>query len=186
MIGVYAPVQHNPATSSTVTSTISRRSMSTSSYLPSSGRSMSTSTYRPTPGLCRPPHIDQLHVGRCRPPHIDQLQLGLCRPPHIDQLQVKVAAVVISVLLMFCITAAISAFVFHDHHNRKVFVGSVGLVACVAMYGSPLVVVSPNIAATPLGLLQLVLYCKYKKSRDIEQNEEKSKQLQLVTNFHTN
>ncbi|KAK2654087.1 hypothetical protein Ddye_013943 [Dipteronia dyeriana] len=127
-----------------------------------------------------------------------------------------------------------ATFVFHDHHDRKVFVGSVGLVACVAMYGSPLVVMkqvietksvefmpfylsffsfmasslwmaygllghdlflaSPNIVATPLGLLQLVLYCKYRKSGvteepniwDIEQNTEKSKQLQLVTNNDTN
>ncbi|KAK2653788.1 hypothetical protein Ddye_013644 [Dipteronia dyeriana] len=149
--------------------------------------------------------------------------------------KMKSAAVVMPVLLMFCIIAAISAFLFHNHRNRKVFVGSVGLMACVAMYGSPLVVVrqvirtksveympfylsffsfmasslwmaygllghdlfiaAPNIAATPLGLLQLVLYCKYKKSgvtkeepnkRDVEQNDlEKSKQLQLVTNQNT-
>ncbi|KAK0598813.1 hypothetical protein LWI29_038204 [Acer saccharum] len=102
----------------------------------------------------------------------------------------KVVAVVIPVLLLFCGSVVISAFVFHDHHYRKVFVGSVGLVACVAMYGSPLVVMSPNIIATPLGLLQLVLYCKYRKSGvteepnqwDVEQNTEKSKELQLVTN----
>ncbi|KAK3219377.1 hypothetical protein Dsin_013347 [Dipteronia sinensis] len=144
--------------------------------------------------------------------------------------KMKVVAVVIPVLLLFCATVGISAFVFHDHHDRKVFVGSVGLVACVAMYGSPLVVMkqvigtksvefmpfylsffsfmatslwmaygllghdlllaSPNIVATPLGILQLVLYCKYRKSGvteelnkwDIEQNAEKSKKLQLVTN----
>ncbi|KAI9160956.1 hypothetical protein LWI28_013092 [Acer negundo] len=148
--------------------------------------------------------------------------------------QRRVVAVVIPVLLLFCATVVISAFVFHDHHYRKVFVGSVGLVACVAMYGSPLVVMkqvigtksvefmpfylsffsfmasslwmaygllghdlfiaSPNIVATPLGLLQLVLYCKYRKSGvteesnkwDIEQNTEKSKELQLVTNNNTN
>ncbi|KAK1576242.1 hypothetical protein Q3G72_012185 [Acer saccharum] len=142
----------------------------------------------------------------------------------------KVVAVVIPVLLLFCGSVVISAFVFHDHHYRKVFVGSVGLVACVAMYGSPLVVMkqvigtksvefmpfylsffsfmasslwmaygllghdlfiaSPNIIATPLGLLQLVLYYKYRKSGvteepnkwDVEQNTEKSKELQLVTN----
>ena len=49
---------------------------------------------------------------------------------------------------------------------------------------------SPNIVATPLGLVQLVLYCKYRKSGvteesnnwDIEQNTEKSIELQLVTN----
>ncbi|KAK3213051.1 hypothetical protein Dsin_017757 [Dipteronia sinensis] len=55
--------------------------------------------------------------------------------------QIKTTAVVIPVLLMFVITSAISVLVFHNHHNWKEFVGSVGLVACVAMYGSPLVVV---------------------------------------------
>lgn len=56
------------------------------------------------------------------------------------RVQIKVAAMVLPVILVFCITAIISAYVFHDHHHRKVFVGSVGLVASVAMYGSPLVV----------------------------------------------
>ncbi|KAF5731230.1 bidirectional sugar transport SWEET 3 [Tripterygium wilfordii] len=55
--------------------------------------------------------------------------------------QIKVAAIVIVVIIGFCITAVISAFVLHDHHHRKIFVGSVGLVASVAMYGSPLVAV---------------------------------------------
>lgn len=45
------------------------------------------------------------------------------------------------VLLLSCSVVLISTFVFHDHHHRKAFVGSVGLVASVAMYGSPLVVV---------------------------------------------
>lgn len=57
----------------------------------------------------------------------------------------KVATILIPMLLIFIGTVAISAFVFHDHHNRKLIVGSVGLVAAVAMYGSPLVVVvSPS------------------------------------------
>ncbi|KAK4838722.1 hypothetical protein QYF36_015901 [Acer negundo] len=142
--------------------------------------------------------------------------------------KMKVAAMLVPVILLFCTTAIISAFVFHDHHHRKVFVGTIGLVAAVTMYGSPLVVVrkvirtksvkympfylslfsfissllwmiygllshdwfiaSPNIAATPLGLLQLIVYCIYRKKGimeepskwDIEQNEEKSKQLQLA------
>lgn len=55
--------------------------------------------------------------------------------------QMKVAATTIPVITIFCITVAISSFALHDHHQRKVFVGSVGLVASVAMYGSPLVVV---------------------------------------------
>ncbi|KAL5744764.1 hypothetical protein ACOSP7_027632 [Xanthoceras sorbifolium] len=148
--------------------------------------------------------------------------------------KMKIAALLIPVILVFCITVVISAFVFHDHHYRKVFVGTVGLVAAVTMYGSPLVVVrqvirtksvefmpfylslfsfissslwmiygllshdmflaSPNIAAAPLGLLQLIVYCKYRKRGimeepnkwDIEKKEEKSKQLQLVTDNNTN
>ncbi|KAH7557754.1 hypothetical protein JRO89_XS11G0213900 [Xanthoceras sorbifolium] len=154
--------------------------------------------------------------------------LNIMRP------QMKIAALLIPVILVFCITVVISAFVFHDHHYRKVFVGTVGLVAAVTMYGSPLVVVrqvirtksvefmpfylslfsfissslwmiygllshdmflaSPNIAAAPLGLLQLIVYCKYRKRGimeepnkwDIEKKEEKSKQLQLVTDNNTN
>lgn len=56
----------------------------------------------------------------------------------------KVGVSAMLVLLAFGISAAISAFVFHDHHHRKMFIGSVGLVASVAMYGSPLVVVVSN------------------------------------------
>lgn len=56
-------------------------------------------------------------------------------------LQLKVVVTAITVVAVFCITALISASVFHDHHHRKVFVGSVGIVASVAMYCSPLVVV---------------------------------------------
>ncbi|XP_031257079.1 bidirectional sugar transporter SWEET3 [Pistacia vera] len=148
--------------------------------------------------------------------------------------KMKVAATLIPVILVFSITAIISGFLFHDHHHRKVFVGSVALVASVAMYGSPLVVVkqviqtksiefmpfylsffsfiasslwmaygllshdlflaSPNLVGSPLGILQLVLYCKYRKRGiieepnkwDLEQNEEKSKQLQLVINNDAN
>ncbi|KAJ6881561.1 hypothetical protein NC651_028221 [Populus alba x Populus x berolinensis] len=154
--------------------------------------------------------------------------------PVPEERQIKVAITVIPVILVFCITAAISAFALHDHHHRKIFVGSVALVASVAMYGSPLVVVkkvimtqsveympfylsffsflassswmaygllshdlflaSPNLLGSPLGFLQLILYCKYRKTGimeekekwDLEKNEEKSKQLQLVINDSTN
>nr|GME13308.1 bidirectional sugar transporter sweet3 [Ipomoea batatas] len=75
----------------------------------------------------------------------------------------KVALMMIPVVGMVLATMAISTFSFHDHRRRKVFVGSVGLVASVSMYSSPLVVVSPNLVGCPLGLLQLLLYCKYRK-----------------------
>ncbi|ONI25510.1 hypothetical protein PRUPE_2G307700 [Prunus persica] len=66
--------------------------------------------------------------------------------------KMKVAVIMIPVIIVFCITAIIPAFVFHDHHHRTVFVGSVALVPSVAMYAAPLVVVD-------CGILQLVLYC---------------------------
>ncbi|XP_062154259.1 bidirectional sugar transporter SWEET3 isoform X1 [Alnus glutinosa] len=144
--------------------------------------------------------------------------------------KMKVAVSVTTVIIGFCTTAIISALAFHDHHHRKVFVGSVGLVVSVAMYGSPLVVVkqviltksvefmpfylsffsflgsscwmtygilshdlflaAPNLVGSPLGILQLMLYCKYRKRGiieepnkwDTEKNDEKSKHLQLVIN----
>ncbi|KAJ6764833.1 RAG1-ACTIVATING PROTEIN 1 [Salix koriyanagi] len=144
--------------------------------------------------------------------------------------KIMVAITVIPVILVFCITATISASALHDHHHRKIFVGSVALAASVAMYGSPLVAVkkviktksvefmpfylsffsflassiwmaygllshdlflaSPNLVGSPLGIVQLVLYCMYRKTGimeapdkwDLEKNEEKSKKLQLVIN----
>lgn len=50
----------------------------------------------------------------------------------------------IGVILVACVVGVISAFVFDDHGRRKAFVGSIGLVASVAMYASPLVVMVIN------------------------------------------
>lgn len=55
------------------------------------------------------------------------------------KLQKKVAMMTLPVLLLSSSVVLLSAFAFHDHHHRKAFVGSIGLVASVAMYGSPLV-----------------------------------------------
>ncbi|KAI8564974.1 hypothetical protein RHMOL_Rhmol03G0224500 [Rhododendron molle] len=82
------------------------------------------------------------------------------------------------------VAVGVMAFLFHGHHHRKVFVGSVGLIASMAMYGSPLVVMSPNFVGSPSGILQLVLYFMYRKKGiieephkpDIEKNGEKIKQ----------
>ncbi|XP_027339099.1 bidirectional sugar transporter SWEET3-like [Abrus precatorius] len=54
--------------------------------------------------------------------------------------KVKVAMTTVPVLLVFCITAVVSAFAFHDNRQRKLLVGSFGLGVSVAMYASPLVV----------------------------------------------
>ncbi|KAI4324989.1 hypothetical protein MLD38_030426 [Melastoma candidum] len=115
----------------------------------------------------------------------------------------KLVAALVAIVLAFSAIAVVSTFVLHDHHHRKAFVGSIGLVASVAMYGSPLVAMrrvimtksvefmpfylslfsflasslwmaygllghglilaSPNLVGSPLGLLQLLLYCKYRK-----------------------
>lgn len=46
----------------------------------------------------------------------------------------------IPVIIVFCIIAVVSTFVFHDHRQRKLLVGCIGLVVSIAMYASPLVV----------------------------------------------
>ncbi|KAL7003594.1 Bidirectional sugar transporter sweet3, partial [Sarracenia purpurea var. burkii] len=53
----------------------------------------------------------------------------------------KVVMITIPVMVVCCTTTTLSAFAFHDRCHRKVLVGSVGLAASIAMYGSPLVVV---------------------------------------------
>ncbi|XP_049931363.1 bidirectional sugar transporter SWEET3-like isoform X2 [Nymphaea colorata] len=90
-----------------------------------------------------------------------------------------------AVLLVFGATACVSSFKFSNHHHRKMFVGSVGLVASVCMYGSPLVVMAPNLVGSPLGLMQLILYCMYKKNdrKNVQGSKldvEKGAQLQAV------
>jgi solute carrier family 50 (sugar transporter) len=46
---------------------------------------------------------------------------------------------VLPALALFGLTAALSSFAAHTHRARKAFVGSVGLVASVSMYTSPMV-----------------------------------------------
>ncbi|XP_026658741.2 bidirectional sugar transporter SWEET3b isoform X3 [Phoenix dactylifera] len=75
-----------------------------------------------------------------------------------------VSLMVMPVIVLFTTTALVSSFVLQNHHHRKVFVGSIGLVASIFMYGSPLVAMAPNLLGSPIGLLQLVLYGMYRKS----------------------
>ncbi|KAL5221845.1 hypothetical protein ABZP36_026558 [Zizania latifolia] len=115
-----------------------------------------------------------------------------------------VLQMVLPVLAFFGLTAFLSSFLFHTHRMRKVFVGSIGLVASISMYSSPMVaakqvimtksvefmpfylslfsflssalwmvygllgsdlfIASPNFIGCPMGILQLVLYCIYRKS----------------------
>nr|CAB3475736.1 unnamed protein product [Digitaria exilis] len=111
---------------------------------------------------------------------------------------------VLPVLTLFGLTAFFSSFMVHTHRMRKIFVGSVGLVASISMYSSPMVaakqviatksvefmpfylslfsflssslwmiygllgrdlfIASPNFVGVPMGILQLVLYCIYRRS----------------------
>lgn len=67
---------------------------------------------------------------------------------------------IVPVILIFCIAATISACVLHHHNHRKVFVGSVRLIASVAMYSSHLVVMVsslPPIAPTCSWLFNIKL-----------------------------
>ncbi|XP_057950459.1 bidirectional sugar transporter SWEET3b [Malania oleifera] len=144
------------------------------------------------------------------------------------QAKMKVAAMVLPAIFLFCATVIISVYVLHDHRHRKMFVGSLGIAAAIALYAAPLVVVkkvirtksvefmpfhlslasflssclwliygllsrdmfltSPNIVGCPLGILQLLVYWKYRKADvveepnkwDLEKKGDNSKQLQLV------
>jgi solute carrier family 50 protein (sugar transporter) len=60
-------------------------------------------------------------------------------PDGIFDLQRFALQLVLPVLALFALTAALSSFMAHTHHMRKVFVGSVGLVASISMYSSPMV-----------------------------------------------
>ncbi|XP_022567141.2 bidirectional sugar transporter SWEET3 isoform X2 [Brassica napus] len=80
--------------------------------------------------------------------------------------KIKVGVIFVPVIVVFGLTTAISAVVFEDHRHRKSFVGSVGLVASISMYGSPLIVMLPNMVGTPLGILQLIIYFKYKNKKE--------------------
>ncbi|XP_022958511.1 bidirectional sugar transporter SWEET3b-like [Cucurbita moschata] len=124
----------------------------------------------------------------------------------------KVALRLVGVVIVFSCVGMISTFALKSHHLRKLFVGCIGLVASVAMYGSPLVAMkqviktksvefmpfylsffsfsasslwlaygllshdlflaSPNLVGSPLGLLQLVLYCIYRNKGKEEEEEE--------------
>ncbi|KAM7499750.1 hypothetical protein LguiA_024164 [Lonicera macranthoides] len=53
----------------------------------------------------------------------------------------KIGIMMIALVVVCCITVVITGFALEDHSNRKLFVGSIALVASIAMYGSPLVVV---------------------------------------------
>ncbi|OAY70991.1 Bidirectional sugar transporter SWEET3b [Ananas comosus] len=47
----------------------------------------------------------------------------------------------VPVTVLFTMTVFVSSFLLHDHRQRKVFVGSIGLVASISMYSSPLIAV---------------------------------------------
>lgn len=67
------------------------------------------------------------------------------------------------------------------------------LTNCVNLFNICFVLQSPNLVGCPLGLLQLVLYCMYRKKgiveepmkRDPEKNDDKAKQLQAVNDDNT-
>ncbi|CAO2161603.1 unnamed protein product [Urochloa humidicola] len=136
---------------------------------------------------------------------------------------------VLPVLTLFGLTVFFSSFMVHTHRLRKVFVGSVGLVASISMYSSPMVaakqvimtksvefmpfylslfsflssslwmiygllgrdlfIASPNFIGVPMGILQLVLYCIYRRSDGAagklhSTDQEKGLQLQAVVTMH--
>ncbi|KAK9994705.1 hypothetical protein SO802_024408 [Lithocarpus litseifolius] len=71
--------------------------------------------------------------------------------------QKKAAMILTPGIVAICITMVISAFVFHDHHHRKIFIGSVGLLVAATMYGSPLVVMKQVIVTKSVEFMPFYL-----------------------------
>lgn len=63
----------------------------------------------------------------------------ICRPAF--NLQKSVVLMVSLVVPTLCVIVSLSSFVFHTHHMRKQFVGSIGIVTSISMYSAPLVAV---------------------------------------------
>lgn len=53
----------------------------------------------------------------------------------------SVVLMVSLVVATLCVIVSLSSFVFHTHHMRKQFVGSIGIVTSISMYSAPLVAV---------------------------------------------
>lgn len=53
----------------------------------------------------------------------------------------SVVLMVSLVVATLCVIVSLSSFVFHTHHTRKLFVGSIGIVTSISMYSAPLVAV---------------------------------------------
>ena len=61
-------------------------------------------------------------------------------------LQKFVVLMVSLVVAMLCVIVSLSSFIFRTHHQRKLFVGSIGIVTSMSMYCGPLVAVVSTIS----------------------------------------
>ncbi|PNT71610.1 hypothetical protein BRADI_2g32230v3 [Brachypodium distachyon] len=91
-----------------------------------------------------------------------------------------VMAMVSSIVIIFGMAVFFSSFSIHTHQMRKVFVGSIGLVASILMYGSPLVAVAPSCIGCLMGILQLVVYCMYNKCKESPKTNPDIEQADVV------
>ncbi|KAL0925120.1 hypothetical protein M5K25_003429 [Dendrobium thyrsiflorum] len=58
----------------------------------------------------------------------------------------KILIQLLTIIIVFLITAFVSKFKMHDHETRRRFVGSIGTAASIAMYASPLAALKQVIA----------------------------------------
>ncbi|XP_057818176.2 bidirectional sugar transporter SWEET3b [Cryptomeria japonica] len=54
--------------------------------------------------------------------------------------KLKVVRMVAAAVVLFTVMAMVSTFALHEHKTRKFFVGIVGILTSIALYGSPLVI----------------------------------------------
>ena len=68
--------------------------------------------------------------------------------------------IVASVFVMFVTIAIISLCVVHDHEHKKVLVGTVGMIATVILYASPLSIIV-SILYIALDLLNIGKFLRF-------------------------
>uniref|UniRef100_M1C9T3 Seven-transmembrane-domain protein 1 n=1 Tax=Solanum tuberosum TaxID=4113 RepID=M1C9T3_SOLTU len=87
-------------------------------------------------------------------------------------------------IILFAILVFVTLTFLHGTKNRSMLVGILAVIMNVAMYASPLTVMIPNGLGTLSGAIQLILYAKYYKTTNWD-DEGKPNEIELQRNADT-
>jgi hypothetical protein len=98
-------------------------------------------------------------------------------------LQKFVVLMVSLVVAMLCVIVSLSSFMFHTHHKRKLFVGSIGIVTSMSMYCAPLVAVVSTISYHRIMDYRYLTGIMHDKSLQRQPNIDQPFYLGLCSNY---